>query len=78
MIQNKGIVDPVVLIIIVVCFGIGGWYALKSPQIDSPLEQTAEIILKAEGIEIDFSTEKKREANAEAQVQREADKDKQL
>lgn len=68
----KGSVEPFSLFIIIICICIGGWYAIKSKVIDSPEEQTAEAVLRVEGIDVDFSAEKKKEladAPAVPQVQ---------
>jgi hypothetical protein len=59
----KGIAEPITLIIIVACLCVGGYFALRSQIIDSPAEQTAEAILRREGIDVDFSAEKKKDAN---------------
>ncbi len=59
----RGVVEPITLIIIITCLCVGGYFALRSKVIDSPVEQGAEAILKAEGIDIDFSAEKKKDAN---------------
>ena len=58
---TRGIVEPLTLVIIVICICVGGYFALQSKVIDSPEEQTAEAILRAEGIDVDFSAEKKQE-----------------
>lgn len=61
MTQNKqaGFADVAVLIVVAVCFAVGGFFALKSDTIDSPPEQAAEAVLKTQGIEVDFSSKKK-------------------
>ena len=58
-----GFVDPIALVIIVACFAVGTVYMVKSKQIDAPAEQAAEAILKAKGIDVDFSSEKKHSNN---------------
>lgn len=59
--KAKGEVTLVVLSIIIMCFAVGGFFALKSKAIDSPVEQAVEAVLKAEGIDYDFSAAKKAE-----------------
>lgn len=73
--RTRGAVEPFTLFLIIVCISVGGYYALRSKVIDSPAEQTAEAILRVEGIDVDFSAEKKKEQeqsdakNNQAQVQ---------
>lgn len=57
----QGIAEPITLAVIVICLAIGGYYALRSDIIDSPAEQTAEAILRREGVDVDFSADKKKD-----------------
>ncbi len=57
--KYQGLVEPVILFTIIVCLGVGGYFALRTKLIDHPIEQGAEAVLKAEGIDIDFSKQKK-------------------
>ena len=59
MTKLRGLVEPVTLIVIVLCFAVGGYFYFKSDAIDSPAEQIAESVLHDEGIDIDFSKAKK-------------------
>lgn len=59
MTKFRGLVDPIALVVIAICFAVGGYYYLKSDEIDAPAEQIAEKVLHEEGIEIDFSKDKK-------------------
>lgn len=70
--HNQGFTEPFSLIIIAICICIGGYFAIKSKVIDSPIEQADEAILRTQGIDVDFSAEKKKEladAPAVPQVQ---------
>jgi hypothetical protein len=62
--RAKGFCEPYSLIIVAACLLVGGYYAIKSKVIDSPAEQTAEALLRTEGIDVDFSAEKKKELYA--------------
>lgn len=71
----KGTVEPFSLIIVAICICVGGYFAIFSKVIDSPIEQADEAILRAEGVDVDFSAEKKQEvkaSNAVSQVQSQA------
>lgn len=57
--ECKGLVDPVAIAVIAICFAVGGYFYFKSDAIDSPAEQIAESVLHDEGIDIDFSKAKK-------------------
>ena len=57
----SGTAEPFSLIIIAICICIGGYFALRSQVLDSPAEQTAEAVLRTEGIDVDFSANKKKE-----------------
>ncbi len=57
--HQKGLIDPITIAIIVLCFAVGGYFMFVSPAIDSPVEQIAESVLHDEGIDIDFSESKK-------------------
>lgn len=48
-------------IIIAVCLGVGFFFQYKTNDIDALGEQVAEAVLNAEGVAIDFSSEKKAE-----------------
>lgn len=47
------------IIIVVACMGIGLFYQYGTQDVDSPVEQLAEVILDSKGIDIDFSKDKK-------------------
>lgn len=64
--KNKGICEPITLAIVAVCFVVGGYFALRSKQVDAPAEQAAEAVLKTQGIDIDFSADKKKDLRDEA------------
>ena len=57
--NNKGCVEWVVIAVIAVCFGVGLYYKAASKEVDAPAEQVAEAILDSQGIEVDFSADKK-------------------
>jgi hypothetical protein len=57
--ECRGLIDPIAIAIIAVCFAVGGYFYFKSDAIDSPIEQAAEEVLHSEGIDIDFSKAKK-------------------
>ena len=57
--ECKGLIDPITVGIIAICFAVGGYFYFKSDAIDSPAEQIAESVLHDEGIDIDFSKAKK-------------------
>lgn len=59
MLKQRGAIDPISIAIIVVCFAAGGYYFFGSKEIDSPIEEMAESILDAQGIDVDFSAGKK-------------------
>lgn len=73
----KGLADPITLVIIVACIAIGTIIMVFSKQIDSPAEQVVEAVLHVEGIDVDFSAEKKEELakeQADAKLQAQANK----
>lgn len=57
--KQKGIATIVTVIIIAAAFAAGLWFKHYSDEIDSPIEQVAENILDTQGIDVDFSKEKK-------------------
>jgi len=59
MYKSQGFVTTITLLVIVVALGIGLYFQHLSDAIDSPLEQTSEAILKKNGIDVDFSKDKK-------------------
>ena len=65
--HQKGLIDPITIAIIVICFAIGGYFMFASSAIDSPAEQIAESVLHDEGIDIDFSESKKAKRDSSAQ-----------
>ena len=42
------------------CFAVGMFFKYYSKIIDSPIEQIAETVLKQQGIDVDFSEDKKK------------------
>ena len=46
-------------LLIVGCFAVGMFFKYYSKIIDSPIEQIAETVLKQQGIDVDFSEDKK-------------------
>ena len=59
MTKFRGLIDPVTVVIIVICCAVGSYFYFGSDAIDSPAEQIAEEVLHDEGIDIDFSKAKK-------------------
>lgn len=59
--KHRGIADPVSLVVIS-CFIIGAFLMYKTKEIDSPLEEVVEAVLETQGVDIDFSKQKKRKA----------------
>lgn len=57
--KHNGFSDPITLGLVAIAVCIGCYYMLKSGKIDAPAEQVAEAILKIEGVDIDFSHDKK-------------------
>lgn len=59
----KGFATTIVLVVTVIALGIGLYFQHLSDAIDHPLEQTSEAILKKNGIDVDFSKDKKEALN---------------
>lgn len=57
--KSNGFATTIILLITVVALGVGLYFEHFSDAIDSPLEQTSEAILKKNGIDVDFSKDKK-------------------
>ena len=60
--KHRGIIDPISLVVIS-CFIIGGFLMYKTKEIDSPLEEAVEAVLETQGVDIDFSKQKKTKNN---------------
>lgn len=58
-----GLADPITLVLIAIAISVGCYYMFKSDKIDAPGEQVAETILRLEGIDVDFSHDKKQTDN---------------
>jgi hypothetical protein len=54
-----GIAEIASLIIIAACFIVGGYFMIKSEEVDHPVEEIVEDILETQGIDVDFSESKK-------------------
>lgn len=54
-----GMAEIASLIVIAACFIVGGFFMIKSEEIDHPVEEVVEDILETQGIDIDFSEGKK-------------------
>ncbi len=56
---QQGFCDPLIIAVVVGCFAVGSLYMAFSKKVDAPVEQAAEAVLRAEGIDVDFSAGKK-------------------
>ncbi len=63
--RNEGFAELAV-VIIVACFAIGGIIVAVTKKPDTPAEQIVEAVLKAEGIEYDFSAGLKHDGDVAA------------
>lgn len=70
--KHDGFADPITLSLIAVAICVGCYFMFRSNEVDAPAEQVAEAILKAEGIDVDFSAAKK----SNSQVPRETNDSK--
>jgi hypothetical protein len=50
----------IVALIVLGCFGVGGYYQYYTDTVDAPAEQLAEAVLKQNNIDTDFSADKKK------------------
>lgn len=71
--NNSGFVEWVIVVVIAACFGVGLYYQATSDKVDAPAEQVAEAILDSQGIEVDFSRDKKSRDGDTRESEREAD-----
>jgi hypothetical protein len=50
-----GMFEPLIMVLILLCFVIGGLCIIKYGTTEVPIERAAETILHAEGIDVNFS-----------------------
>jgi len=60
MFKQLGLAEPISLILVAVCLVVGGYFMKKSDDIDNPIEEAAEAVLESQGIDVDFSQDKKK------------------
>jgi len=62
MMKQSGIATLLLLALVVGAFGVGLYFQHATDHVDHPIEQAAEKVLDANGVDVDFSKDKKKKS----------------